>query len=93
MVEEVGQLLIVVQFIGATGPYTHIRFGNQWIAASLRKSPDTRFGSVPLHLASGGDVPFGIVFLHLRFLLDRMDMIGTNTGRHVEVGTEACVLL
>ena len=54
---------------------------------------DGLFSLASLDLPGGRDAAEGIVFFHLRLLLDAGDMVGMETRRNVEVRTQAGILL
>ena len=90
--EETAQLPEVSNLVSPAGTDAHIRLGNDWQAHFPHKGLHGIVALSALNLPGRGDPSLGKVFLHGRLLLHGLHLVGLQSGRHMEVGPQPCVL-
>lgn len=93
LVEESFQIIVIYDFESAHSSNAHVRLGEERIASILGEFLHGLDAFVALYLASGADTAEGIVFLHLRLLLDCVYAIELDASVDIEVGAQARILL
>ena len=82
--EETAQLFLILQLVGSPGTNADIWLGEEWVAGILCEIQSCLQPLGCLELSGRTDSSLGIVFLHLRFLLDAHDLVLSNTGSDME---------
>ena len=89
--EDVAKHLLAFNLVSSACAHAHVGFGKERITGLRSKCQSALQAFAAFNLTSSANTALGIIFFHLRFLLDGVDAVGAYAGGDIEVGAQACV--